>query len=1044
MYKAEIERVRVVINRLMVCALACLAFVLTGPVQLTGAAPAPPAFLLKWGDFGSGDGQFNRPQSLAVDASGNIYVADSGNNRIQKFTNTGVLITAWGTWGSSDGRFSNPQGVAVGPSGDVYVMDSGNGRIQRFTSDGGFIDKWGAFGADNGQFSEARGLAVDASGNVYVADMGNGRIQKFTASGTFITKWGDRGFGDGQFTYPMAVAVDASGDVYVADSSNGRIQKFTGSGVFITKWGIWGSGDGEFIQPQGLTIDTSGDVYVADTGNSRIQKFDSDGGFINQWGTSGSDNGLFNQPCGVAVDAAGNVYVTDTGNNRIQVFGSPPGGNIVELTVYETIVVSDSVGVLPPVVVTVNEDISVIDAPAVLPPVVLTVNENISVVDAPMALPPVVLTVNEDISVADEPTAVPPVVLTVTETILVADAVTSGPTSPLRVFASSTNYYGAVGPPVQFVGFNANASVSMVPNTGFHIAGIVDNGMPSVIVNPYIIRNVIVDHFVEVTFAVDTFTTTFNTNGGSAIATLTHNYGFPITAPTDPTKTGYTFGGWYDDVSLTTAHNFTFAVLSDITLYAKWTANSYTITFNTNGGSAVAAITQNYGTSVSAPTDPSKPGYTFSGWYSDARLTTGYTFTTMPPSDMTLYAKWIAIAKGTNVSVFDGITGTTLLFDNVTDAGNYAVTPYNTGGRSPDGLRVLDIYYDITTDAIFIGYVTVSLHYDDLHLSGIEESNLRLFHYNGSMWEDVTTGLNTVTNVITGRVSSLSPFMIGVPVTTITFNTNGGSAVSAITQPYGTSLSAPTPPSKTGYTFSGWYSDAGLTMPYTFTAMPMSDITVYGRWTPNSYTITASTGANGSISPSGAVVVNAGANRTFTITPKAGYKVGIVSVDGISVGAVTSYTISNINANHTISATFAANKQSSYNITASAGAGGSISPSGTVAVSSGANRTFTITPKAGYRVASVVVDGASVGAVTRYTFTNVNANHSIKVVFAVTGKGGKEDDDRDSDNGRGEDDDRDSDHSDREDNDRDSGQSGEESNSNDRDRNSDSSSRDND
>jgi hypothetical protein len=146
------------------------------------------------------------------------------------------------------------------------------------------------------------------------------------------------------------------------------------------------------------------------------------------------------------------------------------------------------------------------------------------------------------------------------------------------------------------------------------------------------------------------------------------------------------------------------------------------------------------------------------------------------------------------------------------------------------------------------------------------------------------------------------------------------------------------------------------------------------------YTITASAGANGSISPSGAVSVNSGASKTFAITPNTGYHISGVTVDGASVGAVGSYTFSNVTANHTIAATFAI---TTYTITASAGANGSISPSGAVSVNSGASKTFTITPNSGYSVASVLVDGTSVGAVTTYTFTNVTAAHTISASFSA-------------------------------------------------------------
>jgi hypothetical protein len=146
------------------------------------------------------------------------------------------------------------------------------------------------------------------------------------------------------------------------------------------------------------------------------------------------------------------------------------------------------------------------------------------------------------------------------------------------------------------------------------------------------------------------------------------------------------------------------------------------------------------------------------------------------------------------------------------------------------------------------------------------------------------------------------------------------------------------------------------------------------------FTITASAGTNGSISPSGAVTVGQGANQSFTLTPNSGFSVGSVTVDGASVGAVTSYTFSNVQANHTISATFTS--LPTFTITASAGSGGSISPSGTITVNSGASQSLTITASSGFKVSSVTVDGASQGAITSYTFSNVQANHTISATFA--------------------------------------------------------------
>ncbi len=148
------------------------------------------------------------------------------------------------------------------------------------------------------------------------------------------------------------------------------------------------------------------------------------------------------------------------------------------------------------------------------------------------------------------------------------------------------------------------------------------------------------------------------------------------------------------------------------------------------------------------------------------------------------------------------------------------------------------------------------------------------------------------------------------------------------------------------------------------------------------YTITASAGAGGSISPSGSVSVAQGANQTFAIAASSGYSISDVTVDGASVGAVNSYTFGNVQANHTIAASFAA--IASYTITASAGTGGSITPSGTVAVSQGGSQTFSIAASSGYSISGVTVDGAGVGAVSSYTFSNVQANHTIAASFAVS------------------------------------------------------------
>jgi hypothetical protein len=172
-------------------------------------------------------------------------------------------------------------------------------------------------------------------------------------------------------------------------------------------------------------------------------------------------------------------------------------------------------------------------------------------------------------------------------------------------------------------------------------------------------------------------------------------------------------------------------------------------------------------------------------------------------------------------------------------------------------------------------------------------------------------------------------------------------------------------------------SSVGAMGSYTFSNVTANH-TITASFSANSYTITASAGANGSISPSGSVTVAQGGSQSFTVTPSSGCGIADVKVDGSSVGAVSSYTFSNVTANHTITASFSA---SSYTISASAGSNGSISPSGSVSVASGGSQSFTVTPSSGYRIADVKVDGSSVGAVGSYTFSNVTSNRSISASF---------------------------------------------------------------
>jgi len=310
------------------------------------------------GAFGSVDGtgtaaSFNEPRGVAIDGSGNVYVADHSSHKIRKITPAGVVSTFAGSGavGSADGigtaaSFNYPSGVALDASGNIYVADRNNHKIRKITPAGlvsslagsGFVGNSDGTGI-SASFSSPWGVAIDGLGNVYVADAFNYKIRKITPAGTVSTLAGSgaRGSTDGagataSFDYPIGVAVDASGNVYVADHINFKIRKITPAGVVSTfaGSGTYGSVDGtgttaSFVYPLGLALDGFGNLYVGDLLNQKIRKITPVGvvSTLAGIGTDGSVDGAgtvasFKEPSGVAVDGSGNVYVGDYGNNKIR------------------------------------------------------------------------------------------------------------------------------------------------------------------------------------------------------------------------------------------------------------------------------------------------------------------------------------------------------------------------------------------------------------------------------------------------------------------------------------------------------------------------------------------------------------------------------------------------------------------------------------------------------------------------------------------------------------------------------------------------------
>jgi DNA-binding beta-propeller fold protein YncE len=362
-------------------------------------AEKPPILLLEW------DNDSAIAAGFASDASGNVYIVSQYVNPIiRKYDEFGNLLMSFGPEGTGDGELMFPNGIELDASGDVYVVDAGNDRVQMFDAGGSYVLKWGQSGTGPGEFTDAVDVAIDSFGNVYVTDRSLDRVQKFDATGNYALEWGSNGTAPGMFDFAAGIAINSYDEVYVVDIGNGRVQVFNTSGQYLREWGPevplnlgggidvdenddvyvsgalpppqmykfsrmgglltqwghplltialtttpgglvflgnptiqkWGPQPpilqpppdylGEWFSPdlgdlRGGDTGPTGDVYVADEFYDVVHWFDEDGNHLGTWGGTGSANGQFIDPNDVAVSqVTGDVYVLDHINSRVQRF----------------------------------------------------------------------------------------------------------------------------------------------------------------------------------------------------------------------------------------------------------------------------------------------------------------------------------------------------------------------------------------------------------------------------------------------------------------------------------------------------------------------------------------------------------------------------------------------------------------------------------------------------------------------------------------------------------------------------------------------------
>lgn len=274
-------------------------------------------FLQVIGSPGSGPGQFLDPQGISLDPEGNVYIADTGNDRIQKLNGEGNFVIEIGGFGFDEEQFNEPRDLCATVGLDIYVADSQNRRLQRFDR---YLNYLSTIVPNPNldeslQFGVLSGIDISSTGDIYLADSENDRILKLDSFERPERSFGDIGYGRGRLSGPASLTVDERSTVYVCDSGHDRIAIYDIYGEYRGSLG-----EGILRAPRGVDLDEHGNVFVSDTGNNRLVAFNLRGEVISTFGSLGAGLGSFRSPHDLAVDHRGVLYVLDTGNGRIQKF----------------------------------------------------------------------------------------------------------------------------------------------------------------------------------------------------------------------------------------------------------------------------------------------------------------------------------------------------------------------------------------------------------------------------------------------------------------------------------------------------------------------------------------------------------------------------------------------------------------------------------------------------------------------------------------------------------------------------------------------------